>query len=169
MRYVTSQYTLARTDIDENHTTHYGVDFTSGKGIGANLVAIADAIVYKMVRVEDDGTGYGNHLILRFDDGTYALYAHMNDFITMYGTNAEYDEDGYMIRPATDEEYLHEGDQVKAGDLIGHMGNTGDSFGAHLHLVLSTDAYGTGEGSRYDFNDYVSCVWVKDFDYSYDY
>lgn len=169
VRYVTSQYTLARTDIDENHTTHYGVDFTSGKGIGANLVAIADAIVYKMVRVEDDGTGYGNHLILRFDDGTYALYAHMNDFITMYGTNAEYDEDGYMIRPATDEEYLHEGDQVKAGDLIGHMGNTGDSFGAHLHLVLSTDAYGTGEGSRYDFNDYVACVWVKDFDYSYDY
>lgn len=169
VRYVTSQYTLARTDIDENHTTHYGVDFTSGKGIGANLVAIADATVYKMVHVQDDGTGYGNHLILRFEDGTYALYAHMNDFITMYGTNAEYDEDGYMIRPATGEEYLHEGDQVKAGDILGHMGNTGDSFGAHLHLVLSTDAYGNGEGSRYDFNDYVACVWVKDFDYSYDY
>lgn len=169
VRYVTSQYTLARTDIDENHTTHYGVDFTSGKGIGANLVAIADAMVYKMVHVQDDGTGYGNHLILRFEDGTYALYAHMNDFITAYGTNAEYDEDGYMIRPATDEEYLHEGDQVKVGDIIGHMGNTGDSFGAHLHLVLSTDAYGNGEGSRYDFNDYVACVWVKDFDYSYDY
>lgn len=169
VRYVTSQYTLARTDIDENHTTHYGVDFTSGKGIGANLVAIAEASVYKIVHVEEDGTGYGNHLILRFNDGTYALYAHMNDFITAYGTNAEYDEDGYMLRPATDEEYLHEGDYVQAGDLIGHMGNTGDSFGAHLHLVLSTDAYGTGEGSRYDFNDYVSCVWVKDFDYSYDY
>lgn len=169
VRYVTSQYTLARTDIDEDHTTHYGVDFTSGKGIGANLVAIADAMVYKMVHVQDDTTGYGNHLILRFEDGTYALYAHMNDFITMYGTNAEYDEDGYMIRPATDEAYLHEGDYVQAGDLIGHMGNTGDSFGAHLHLVLSTDAYGTGEGSRYDFNDYVACVWVKDFDYSYDY
>lgn len=169
VRYVTSQYTLARTDIDENHTTHYGVDFTSGKGIGANLVAIAEASVYKIVHVEEDGTGYGNHLILRFNDGTYALYAHMNDFITAYGTNAEYDEDGYMLRPATDEEYLHEGDHVQAGDIIGHMGNTGDSFGAHLHLVLSTDAYGTGESSRYDFNDYVSCVWVKDFDYSYDY
>lgn len=169
VRYVTSQYTLARTDIDENHTTHYGVDFTSGKGIGANLVAIADATVYKIVHVQNDTTGYGNHLILRFDDGTYALYAHMNDFITMHGTNAEYDEDGYIIRPATDEEYLHEGDHVQAGDIIGHMGNTGDSFGAHLHLVLSTDAYGNGEGSRYDFNDYVACVWVKDFDYSYDY
>lgn len=169
VRYVTSQYTLARTDIDENHTTHYGVDFTSGKGIGANLVAIAEASVYKIVHAEEDGTGYGNHLILRFDDGTYALYAHMNDFITAYGTNAEYDENGYMIRPATDEEYLHEGDQVKAGDILGHMGNTGDSFGAHLHLVLSTDAYGSGEGSRYDFNDYVACVWVNDFDYSYDY
>lgn len=168
-RYVTSQYTLVRTDVDENHTSHYGVDFTSAKGIGTNLVAIADAVVYKIVSVEEDGTGYGNHLILRFNDGTYALYAHMNDFIIKYGTNAEYDEDGYEISSATDEEYLKEGDQLKAGDLVGHMGNTGDSFGAHLHLVLSTSAYGSEAGSRYDFNDYVACVWVKDFDYSYDY
>jgi len=168
-RYVTSQYTLARTDLDENHTTHYGVDFTSEQGVGTKLVAIADATIYKIVHAENDSTGYGNHIILRFDDGTYALYAHMNDFITQYGSGAEYDDDGYEIKPAIDEKTLNEGDVLSAGDPVGHMGNTGDSFGAHLHLVLSTDAYGSGNGSRYDFNDYVACVWVSGFDYNYDY
>ena len=28
------------------------------------------------------------------------------------------------------------GAAVKAGDVLGHMGNTGDSYGAHLHFQL---------------------------------
>ena len=75
----------------------------------------------------------------------------MNDFITAYGTNAEYDENGYMIRPATDEEYLHEGDQVKAGDILGHMGNTGIAS-AHIYILYYQPMHmGQGPGSRYDF------------------
>ena len=65
--------------------------------------------------------------------------------------------------------YLKVGDKVKAGDLIGHSGNSGNSTGPHLHMVLSTSPYGNENGSRYDFNAYVKEVWCPDFDFSYDY
>ena len=30
------------------------------------------------------------------------------------------------------------GDHVKQGDVIGHLGNSGDSFGPHLHYQLQS-------------------------------
>mgnify|MGYP000274816909 CR=1 FL=1 len=149
---VTSQYTLHRTDV-EGHKVHYGVDFSAP--MGSELVAIADATVEATNR----DLSYGNHVILKFDDGTYCLYAHMSDFVI--NKNGSDDSDNWT--------YLKEGDKVVAGDLIGHSGSSGNSTGPHLHMVLSTSPYGTENGSRYDFNAYVKEVWCHDFDFSYDY
>lgn len=149
---VTSQYTLHRTDV-EGHSVHYGVDFSAP--MDSELVAIADATVEATNR----DPSYGNHVILKFDDGTYCLYAHMSDFVL--NKNGSDNSDNWT--------YLKVGDKVKAGDLIGHSGNSGNSTGPHLHMVLSTSPYGNENGSRYDFNAYVKEVWCPDFDFSYDY
>ena len=55
---------------------------------------------------------YGNAVKLRHANGWYTLYAHM-DYISV--------ENGQM---------------VKKGQKIGYMGNTGNSYGAHLHFEV---------------------------------
>ena len=152
-RIITSQYTLHRTDV-EGHGVHYGVDFNAP--MNSVLVAIADATV----EATNTNSGYGNHVILNFGDGTYALYGHMTDFIV-----DDFDNPNSLLGWR----YLEPGDTVKAGDPIGHSGSTGDSTGPHLHLVLSTSPYGSESDSRYDFNEYVKAVWCPDFEFSYDY
>lgn len=152
-RIITSQYTLHRTDV-EGHGVHYGVDFNAP--MNSVLVAIADATV----EATNTNSGYGNHVILNFGDGTYALYGHMTDFIV-----DDFDNPNSLLGWR----YLEPGDTVKAGEPIGHSGSTGDSTGPHLHLVLSTSPYGSESDSRYDFNEYVKAVWCPDFEFSYDY
>jgi hypothetical protein len=59
----------------------------------------------------------GNHIVQDLGDGNYALYAHIK-------TGA------VKVKP---------GDQLKAGQVIGSVGNTGNSDAPHLHFhVMST-------------------------------
>lgn len=53
---------------------------------------------------------YGNLVEIQHEDGTYTLYAHLS--------NVE----------------VKEGDTVSGGQQIGNMGNTGNSYGNHLHF-----------------------------------
>lgn len=59
----------------------------------------------------NDG-GYGNLVIIRHENGLETLYAHLSK---------------HLIFP---------NDEVKAGDPIGLGGNTGRSFGSHLHFEV---------------------------------
>lgn len=59
--------------------------------------------------------GYGNAVIIDHGDGTQTLYGHANELL------------------------VTEGQEVAAGDRIALMGNTGYSFGAHLHLEVHID------------------------------
>lgn len=54
---------------------------------------------------------YGNYVKIKHDDGYYTLYAHLK-----YGTVA-----------------VKNGQRVNKGQVLGYMGNTGYSNGAHLH------------------------------------
>ncbi|UWF77870.1 MULTISPECIES: M23 family metallopeptidase [Microbacterium] len=91
---------------------HEGIDFTPGSG--APIQAIADGTV--RTATESDGaygvSVYIDHVI----DGQVITshYAHMQ-----YGS----------LR-------VQAGDKVKVGDTVGLVGNTGRSFGAHLHFEL---------------------------------
>ena len=64
---------------------------------------------------------YGNYVKIKHDNGYYTLYAHLK-----YGT---------VI--------VKKGDRVTKGQVLGYMGNTGYSFGAHLHLEVrgTNDVY----------------------------
>lgn len=56
----------------------------------------------------------GNHVVLDLGDGVYAMYAHLiSGSIT--------------VEP---------GDRVKAGQVLGHLGNTGNANASHLHFQL---------------------------------
>ena len=91
---------------------HEGIDFTPGEG--APIQAIADGTV--RIATEQGG-GYGvtvyiDHVI----DGQVITshYSHMQ-----YGSLQ-----------------VKAGDTVKVGDIVGNTGNTGHSFGAHLHFEI---------------------------------
>ncbi|MDQ4213758.1 M23 family metallopeptidase [Microbacterium capsulatum] len=91
---------------------HQGIDLVPGEG--APIQAIADGVV-RLATESDGGYGVGvyvDHII----DGKpiTSHYAHMQ-----YGS----------LRVKT-------GQPIKVGDIIGLTGNTGHSFGAHLHFEL---------------------------------
>jgi len=54
---------------------------------------------------------YGNKIAIQHPDGTVTWYAHMDSFVRTSGT-------------------------VQAGDVIGRVGMTGNTTGAHLHLEV---------------------------------
>ena len=57
---------------------------------------------------------YGNYVLLDHGNGYQTLYGHME-----YGSV-----------------HLNIGDKVSRSEVIGYMGNTGESFGAHLHFEV---------------------------------
>lgn len=62
--------------------------------------------------IDRAGMGYGNYVMLLHDNNYVTLYAHLEAV------------------------YVREGQTVAQGGEIGLMGNTGNSFGAHLHFEL---------------------------------
>lgn len=86
---------------------HEGMDFTAP--VGTEIHATGIGVVSK---VENDGRGYGNNVIINHGYGYETLYGHMSRF---------------SVRP---------GQKVKRGDLIGYVGNTGTSTGPHLHYEV---------------------------------
>ena len=101
--------------------THNGIDYHASKGTpvvlaqGGTIVkthtGCGDAHNAKGAPVDPNcGGGWGNHVQIRFDDGAYCIFAHFTDV----GVSA--------------------GDKVEAGTVIGTVGDTGHSYGAHLHF-----------------------------------
>lgn len=88
---------------------HAGIDYTPG-----NLTPIhaaADGTIIISGVSGSDGA-YGESIWIQHADGYRTIYAHMTPG-TRVGTGP-----------------------VKRGDYIGRVGNTGNSFGAHLHIEL---------------------------------
>lgn len=97
---------------------HNGYDMV---GVGTrNVVAVADGTVIRSRIITDKSNltwQWGNYICIKTKDNQYHYYCHL------------------ASRAVT------EGQQVKAGEFIGVMGNTGYSFGAHLHFeVRKSDA-----------------------------
>ena len=93
-------------------TFHEGVDFDPG--MGAPIGAIADGVVSDVV---NSHAGLGNHVVIDHvikGQKVQSVYAHMLDG---------------SIK-------VNIGDQVKVAQIIGQVGSTGESTGAHLHLEI---------------------------------
>jgi murein DD-endopeptidase MepM/ murein hydrolase activator NlpD len=88
---------------------HEGVDIAAAEG--TPIRAAADGTVILMQSEYESG-GYGNYTCIDHGGGLSTCYAHQSSFATSTGA------------------------QVSQGDLIGYVGNTGHSYGAHLHFEV---------------------------------
>lgn len=85
---------------------HAGLDFTAP--IGTPIYATADG---RVAKTEYNG-GFGNHVIINHGYGIETLYGHMSTIKVRNGEN------------------------VKRGEIIGYVGNTGLSSGPHCHYEV---------------------------------
>ena len=105
-----------RTDpVSGGRAYHGGIDIT-GLGAGANIYAVNNGTV---MRIAYNPAGLGNHVIINHNNGYWSVYGHMLRFA-----------DG-----------LQEGQTVARGQIIGYIGSTGKSTGAHLHLEIYKGCY----------------------------
>ncbi len=116
-----SDITCAHGVVDELHPRgHRGTDYGKGSARkGAPVKAIGQGTVVR----SEWHDNLGNVVVLRVAGGKYAYYCH-------------------LVEPGAK---LHT--KVKAGDVIGKVGNTGRySFGAHLHCGVSDKPDGVYAG-----------------------
>lgn len=89
---------------------HIGVDLVGDR----DIFPIAQGVVES---INSKGKSYGNHVVIKHDDGLVSLYAHLSEVKVKVGQ------------------------KVCLDTLIGLMGDTGNATGVHLHLELHNGAY----------------------------
>ena len=111
---------------------HTGIDFAAE--IGTPIYATADG---KVSRVDIKiNSGYGKMVEIDHGFGYSTRYAHMHDF---------------AVRP---------GQNIKRGDLIGYVGNTGISTAPHLHYEVLINGEQV-DPVHYFFNDLTAAEYEK--------
>lgn len=115
---------------------HKGIDISGGGISGSNIYAAQSGTVISVVNYCGHnygkswscgcGGGYGNYVIVNHGGNLATLYAHAEDII------------------------VYEGQHVEIGDVLGYVGSTGWSTGAHLHFEVR-----------------VNGSYVNPFNYSY--
>ena len=107
--YITSRWGWRIHPISGEVAMHNGVDIPKAEGTPINNVLRG-----KVTTVGYDADGYGNYIIVS-SSKKEVLYAHMSSVT------------------------VSQGQDIEKGEIIGYVGNTGASTGAHLHLEYSIE------------------------------
>ncbi|QWC84891.1 peptidoglycan DD-metalloendopeptidase family protein [Nocardioidaceae bacterium] len=102
----------------------WSIDFNAADDFGKPVVASAAGHVYRVNDVGD--TSYGKYVFIDHGNGESTVYAHLSKFL------------------------VQEGAYVDQGEVIGLLGNSGGSYGAHLHYE---QRYGSSVGQPF-FHQY---------------
>lgn len=123
-------------------TQHYDNNGHTGVDLGAtsdrNVYANSDGVVEQVQTGYGNAQGssgmasYGNMVLLRHPNGMKTRYAHLEKVL------------------------VSKGQHVSAGQLIGIQGNTGNSYGTHLHYEVYNSA-----GSRINPEPYIEAHVYK--------
>lgn len=90
---------------------HNGMDIAcNGSAYGLPIVAAQDGTVAIVNRTDEWGSGWGYYIMIDHGGSFATLYAHCSIIVA------------------------EAGETVKKGQIIGYIGNTGRSYGAHLHF-----------------------------------
>lgn len=153
---------VAGNDIKVNHAwyydqnvgggEHHAIDYTSNQGSGIiqgrDVLAAYGGVISHAVNNVPDNTGanYGNYVKIDHGNGYETLYGHM-----LFGSVS-----------------VGIGDYVYQGQVIGNVGNTGNSTGPHLHFELiyngeKVDPYGwySYPGSPYPNCNLDEYYWTQ--------
>ena len=106
LKHAASGYGMRLHPIWKVYKFHEGLDFAAPTG--SDIYATGDG---KVIKAEYSG-GYGKMVLIDHGFGYKTLYAHMNSI-------------GVIV-----------GSEIKRGQVIGTVGNTGDSTGPHLHYEV---------------------------------
>jgi hypothetical protein len=128
-------------------------------GYGQEVLAVADGEVVQVVDSVPENTPLsptravrmaraticGNYVVLKLGEAEYTLYAHLKP-------------GGIKVKP---------GERVKRGDVLGYIGNTGNSDAPHLHFhAMSGPSPLASEGIPYVFPQFtiLSVLAASDLD-----
>ena len=106
---VGSEFGMRNHPIYGREIFHYGIDIEAEEG--TPIMAAMGGKVEKTARND----GYGNYIIINHEEELFTLYAHCSEIIA------------------------EEGQEIKIGESIAKVGNTGNTSGTHLHFEIWKD------------------------------
>jgi murein DD-endopeptidase MepM/ murein hydrolase activator NlpD len=112
---------------------HTGIDTCRWSGTdGADVVAVKDGTID--VALCGYNGGYGNYIVVNHGEGILTYYAHLSNIVVEVGQS------------------------VEQGQVIGQAGNTGYSFGAHLHFGLMINGCWVDPLNYLDGGESIQCT-----------
>ncbi|MBL57666.1 MAG: peptidase M23 [Flavobacteriales bacterium] len=106
-----------------NNRPHYGIDLKLSTG--DSVQSVFDG----MIRISRYSASYGHVVVIRHLNGLETLYAHLSKRL------------------------VKEGDEIHTGEVLGLGGNTGRSFGSHLHFETRYLGEPINPRSIFEIND----------------
>ena len=118
-------------ELRSNHF-HSGLDFKTQGATGKPIRCVADGCI---VRASVQPGGYGQALYVLHDNGYMTVYAHLDAFpaeVAKRVRGAQYENESFSIDIAFGADEF----RVKKGEFLARAGNSGYSFGPHLHFEI---------------------------------
>ncbi len=122
-------------ELRSNHF-HGGLDFKTQGVVGKPLLAIADGYISKVTVTPG---GYGNALYLTHDNGYTSVHGHLDRFLPEIAElvrKKQYAEQAFAVTL----EFSPDEFRFRQGEVVAYAGNTGYSFGPHLHMEIRKTA-----------------------------
>jgi hypothetical protein len=111
---------------------HAGIDIKTMGRQGLPVKAVSNG---RVSRIRIATSGYGKAIYIDHPDFKTSVYAHLKKFspkIEKYIKAEQYEKESYVVQKFPRKDAL----LVEAGEVIGYSGNTGGSFGPHLHFEI---------------------------------